>query len=85
MDWTPNGWGDVLAIIGVSAAVLSVIDWRIRGHIDTRLLDFRELVRSDIEKATRPISPGYRNGGESLADLAHEIRRLRDHLGIGEP
>ena len=82
MDWTPNGWGDVLAIFGVTAAVLAVIDWRIRAHIDNRLLDFRDLVRSDIEKATKPISPGYRNGGESLADLAHEIRRLRDHLGI---
>lgn len=84
-DWTPDTWGEIVAILAVVTGALKLLDWRIRGHIDNRLLDVRDQLRKDIEKATRPISPGYRNGGESLADLAHEIRRLRDHLGIGEP
>ena len=81
-DWTPDTWGEVVAVLAVLTAVVKILDWRIRQHIDNRLTDVRDLLKADIEKATRPISPGYRNGGESLADLAHEIRRLRDHLGI---
>ena len=42
----------------------------------------RQIVRDELATATRPIQPGYRNGGESLADVAHELRRIRTHLGI---
>ena len=82
MDWTPNGWGDVLAILGVASVVLAVVDWRIRMHIDKRLLTVRDQLRDDIEKHTRQIKAGYRNNGESLADIAHELRRVRAHLGM---
>ena len=84
MDWSPNGWGDVLAIIGVAGAILGVVDWRIRMHIDKRLIDVRDLLREDITKATRQIAPGYRNGGTSLADIAHRLDRLEQHLRIEE-
>jgi len=36
----------------------------------------RNVVRDEIKKATMPIQPGYRNGGESLADLAQKVDRL---------
>lgn len=42
----------------------------------------RQIVRDELTAFTRPIQPGYRNGGESLADVAHELRRVRAHLGI---
>ena len=42
----------------------------------------RQIVRDELTAFTRPIKPGYRNGGESLADVAHELRRIRNHLGI---
>lgn len=82
MDWSPDGWGDVLAILGIIAAVVGVIDWRIRTHIDNRLLTVRDSLRDDITKNTRQIQSGYRNGGESLADIAHELGRIRIHLGM---
>lgn len=84
MDWTPNGWGDVLAVLGVLALALKVFDWRVRSHIDNRLHDVRDQLAADIEKHTKQIRAGYRNNGESLADIAHELKRLRTHLGMEE-
>ena len=45
-------------------------------------LTIKQIVRDELTAFTRPIQPGYRNGGESLADVAHELRRIRNHLGI---
>ena len=42
----------------------------------------RKVVRDEIAKATKSIQPGYRNGGQSLADLAHKVDRLIDHVGM---
>lgn len=42
----------------------------------------RQIVRDELTAFTKPIQPGYRNGGESLADVAHELRRIHKHLGI---
>jgi len=36
----------------------------------------RNVVRDEIKKATMPIQPGYRNAGESLADLAQKVDRI---------
>ena len=83
-DWTPDTWGEIVAVLAVLTAVVKVLDWRIRSHIDSRLADVRELLKHDIEQATKPIRPGYRNGGESLADLAHQMKRIQAHLGIEE-
>ena len=41
-------------------------------------------LKEDIQKMTQPIQPGYRNGGESLSDLAHEIRRVAKAMGVDE-
>lgn len=83
-DWTPDTWGELVAVLAVITAVVKVLDWRIRSHIDSRLTDVRDLLKHDIEQATKPIRPGHRNGGESLADVAHELRALRTHLGLEE-
>lgn len=45
-------------------------------------LTIKQIVRDELTAFTRPIQPGYRNGGESLADVAHELRRIHKHLGI---
>jgi hypothetical protein len=42
----------------------------------------RNVVRDEISKATKSIQPGYRNGGESLADLAYKVDRLIEHVGM---
>jgi hypothetical protein len=42
----------------------------------------RNVVRDEIAKATRSIQPGYRNGGQSLADLAHKVDRIIEHVGM---
>ena len=58
----------VLAILGIMGAGLI---WLVRN-----------VVREEIAKATRSIQPGYRNGGQSLADLAHKVNRLMEHAGM---
>lgn len=45
-------------------------------------LTVKQIVRDELAAFTRPIQPGYRNGGESLADVAHELRRLQQHVGL---
>ena len=45
-------------------------------------LTVKQIVRDELTAFTQPIQPGYRNGGESLADVAHELRRIHKHLGI---
>ncbi|MGI9135460.1 MAG: hypothetical protein ACR2JS_00130 [Candidatus Nanopelagicales bacterium] len=40
----------------------------------------RQIVRQEFEKWTKPIQPGYRNGGESLADISHKLDRLTDRI-----
>jgi hypothetical protein len=58
----------VLAILGIMGAGLI---WLVRN-----------VVREEIAKATRSIQPGYRNGGQSLADLAHKVNRLMENAGM---
>ena len=42
----------------------------------------RVIVRDELTKATRPIQPGYRNGGESLSDIADTVKRIAKHVGL---
>ena len=42
----------------------------------------RMVVRDEVRKATQPIQPGYRNGGESLADVAANVQRILDKIGL---
>lgn len=73
MDFTVNTWGEVVAVLTVVGLMLAALDWRIR-----------ETVKSQVRDATRPIQPGYRNHGESLADVAHLVRKIADKVGLDE-
>lgn len=64
--------------IAVIAAVFQMV--RLASAKFTR--EVTEIVREEIAKATQPIQPGYRNGGESLADISHNIARLLEHAGL---
>ena len=57
--------GIVATVLGILALVGTGLVWLIRN-----------VVRDEIKKATMPIQPGYRNGGESLADLAQKVDRI---------
>jgi hypothetical protein len=78
--------GEVLAVVA------GVALWRGRADKKTRdaLLKAQQVALAEQEAqekriieavvdATKPVQPGYRNGGESLADIANEVRR---HTGI---
>lgn len=69
MDWSPDGWGDVLAALGVLALAIKVLDWRISYH---------------VRDYTKNIQAGYRNGGSSLADIANRLDRMERHLKVEE-
>ena len=60
--------GGVLVIV---ATVVGAVLWYVRV-----------VVRDEVSKATQPIQPGYRNGGESLADIAHTVKRIADKIGL---
>lgn len=76
MDLTPDTWADVLALLGVVAAFLGVLDWRIKAHVTSKTDDVRAQLLDAIELRTRPVQAGYRNNGESLADIAHQLARI---------
>lgn len=83
-DWTPDTWGEVLALLGVAGIVLAALDWRVRTHIDNRLHTVRDQLRDEMRDLTHLIRPGVRNGGSSLTDIANRMQRLETHLGIQE-
>jgi hypothetical protein len=64
--------------VGLVATVLAILGIMGGGLIWL----VRNVVRDEIAKATRSIQPGYRNGGQSLADLAHKVNRLMEHAGM---
>lgn len=64
--------------VGLVATVLAILGIMGGGLIWL----VRNVVRDEIAKATRSIQPGYRNGGQSLADLAHKVNRLMENAGM---
>jgi hypothetical protein len=69
---------DIADYVGLTATVLAIL-----GIMGAGLVWLvRNVVREEISKATRSIQPGYRNGGESLADLAHKVDKLIAHVGM---
>jgi len=69
---------DIADYVGLTATVLAIL--AIMGAALVWLV--RNVVRDEISKATMSIQPGYRNGGQSLADLAHKVDRLIEHVGM---
>lgn len=82
MDFTIDTWGEILAALGVLGIVLGALDWRIRGAVERHVADVKSEIKKDVLEATRPIQPGYRNGGESLADVAALTRKIAEKVGI---
>ena len=69
---SPNEW--IALIVGVITIITGVLG----GFLWLT----RVIVRDELAKATRPIQPGYRNGGESLSDVAARVRRIAKHVGL---
>jgi hypothetical protein len=69
-------WTDIVGIaVGIltgAALLLAGLFWLIRS-----------VVRQEIEKYTKAIQPGYRNGGESLSDISHKLDLILrgEHFG----
>jgi hypothetical protein len=68
MAWT-DAVGITVGIITGLALLLAGLFWLIRS-----------VVRQEIERYTKTIQPGYRNGGSSLADIAAKIDDLASRL-----
>lgn len=70
----PTDWISLIGgILGIFVIVIGALMWYVRV-----------VVRDEVSKATKPIQPGYRNHGESLADVAHIVRRIADKIGLEE-
>jgi hypothetical protein len=68
---------DIVALVGGVLAIVVTLVGGLMWYV-------RVVVRDEVGKATKPIQPGYRNGGESLADIAHTVKRIADRLDIIE-
>jgi len=68
MQWT-DITGLAVAFLTILGAVLAGLVWLIRA-----------VVRQELEKWTKAIQPGYRNGGESLADIAVKLDEISRKL-----
>ena len=71
---SPNDWVALIGgVLGITVVIVGSLMWYIRV-----------IVRDEVLKATRPIQPGYRNGGESLADISDMVKRIAKHVGLDE-
>ena len=68
MQWT-DVVGLAVGIITILGAILAGIIWLVRS-----------VVRQELEKYTKTIQPGYRNGGSSLADISAKLDELASRL-----
>lgn len=68
MQWT-DVVGLGVGIITILGAILAGIIWLVRA-----------VVRQELEKYTKTIQPGYRNGGSSLADISAKLDELASRL-----
>lgn len=66
-------WTDV---VGISVGILTALALLLTGLFWL----IRSVVRQEIERYTKTIQPGYRNGGNSLADIAAKIDELASRL-----
>jgi hypothetical protein len=68
----PTEWVSLIGgVLGIFVIIIGALMWYVRI-----------VVRDEVSKATKPIQPGYRNGGESLADVAHTVKRIADKIGL---
>lgn len=67
----------IITLIGGILTILAVITGSLLWYV-------RIVVRDEVRKATQPIQPGYRNGGQSLADVAFMVKRIADKIGLDD-
>lgn len=68
----PTEWVSLIGgVLGIFVIVIGALMWYVRI-----------VVRDEVSKATKPIQPGYRNGGESLADVANTVKRIAHKIGL---
>lgn len=71
---SPSDWvGVVGGVLTILVIIIGALLWYVRV-----------VVRDEVRKATQPIQPGYRNGGESLADVAHTVRKIAEKIGLND-
>jgi len=68
-------FGDVVGLVATSLAALAIMGTGLVWLI-------RNVVRDEIKKATQPIQPGFRNGGDSLSDVSSKVDRIIEKLGV---
>jgi len=68
-------FGDVVGLVATSLAALAIMGTGLVWLI-------RNVVRDEIKKATQPIQPGFRNGGDSLSDVSSKVDRIIEKLGL---
>lgn len=69
---------DIVGLVATCLAILGIMGGGLVWLV-------RNVVRDEIAKATKSIQPGYRNGGQSLADLSHKVDQLIEHVGMENP
>jgi hypothetical protein len=68
VEWT-DAVGLAVVILSGLGILLGGLFWLIRA-----------VVRQEIERYTKTIQPGYRNGGSSLADISAKLDDLASRL-----
>ena len=69
---SPSEWvALIVGLLAIISGILAGFSWMTRA-----------IVRDELSKATKPIQPGYRNGGESLADVAYTVKRIAEKIGL---
>lgn len=69
---SPNDWVALIGgVLGITVVIVGSLMWYVRV-----------VVRDEVSKATKPIQPGYRNGGESLADISDMVKRIAKQVGL---
>jgi hypothetical protein len=66
-------WTDV---VGISVGILTALALLLTGLFWL----IRSVVRQEIERYTKTIQPGYRNGGSSLSDIASKLDDIASRL-----
>ena len=69
---SPN---EIVTLVGGVLGILVILVGALAWYV-------RVAVRDEVAKATKPIQPGYRNGGQSLADIADTVRRIAEKIGL---
>jgi hypothetical protein len=69
---SPN---EIVTLVGGVLTILVVLVGALAWYV-------RVAVRDEVAKATKSIQPGYRNGGESLADVAYTVKRIAEKIGL---